>query len=166
MDNIDDDIDDFVQDDEEGITESGYAIGDYYGLDPMPEIDDVVDSSDERAAADTYDKYVGAEVSLPDPKGMSLMAKVMKKVSSADNNESKNYNMLQDHSHYEVQFSDGTTEELTANVIAENMLSDVDSEGYHYQLLSEIVDHKKDGSAILKSNGFIRSDTSRWSDRC
>jgi hypothetical protein len=155
--NNDDSIDDFVHDDLDAPQGSGYAEGEYYGLDPSVDIDDIVDNSDERHATDTYDKYVGAEISLPDPKGISLMAKVMKKVRSADTNEGNSYNPLHDHSSYEVQFSDGTTDELTANVIAENMLSNVDSEGYHYQLLSEIVDHKKDGSAIQISNGYIES---------
>ena len=36
-----------------------------------------------------------------------------------------------DHSLYEVLFPNGRTENLIANVISENMLSQVDSEGHH-----------------------------------
>ena len=45
---------------------------------------------------------------------------------------------------------------LTANRIAENMLSQVDSEGHHYQLLTQVTDHNRDFSAITKVNGFIK----------
>lgn len=34
------------------------------------------------------------------------------------------------------------------------MFSQVDSEGHHYQLLSEITNHRKDATAIPKSEGF------------
>jgi hypothetical protein len=59
---------------------------------------------------------------------------------------------------YEVQFPDGHVEELTANVIAESMFSQVDDEGHHFQLMKEITDHKSDGRAITIENGY---DTSR-----
>jgi len=52
---------------------------------------------------------------------------------------------------------------MTANGIAENIFSQVDTEGRRYLLLKEIVDHKKDGSAlsqedakIVSQNGQIR----------
>ena len=37
------------------------------------------------------------------------------------------------------------------------MLSQVDSEGHHYKVLTEVTDHKKDDSAITKVDGFIKS---------
>ena len=58
---------------------------------------------------------------------------------------------------YEVEYPDGTTEQLADNIIAENMLSQVDSEGHHYQVLTEVTDHKKDYSDISKVGGFIKS---------
>ena len=58
---------------------------------------------------------------------------------------------------YEVEFTDGTTERYAANVIASNMYAQVDDEGNTFQLLSEIVDHKKDGTAIDISDGMITS---------
>jgi hypothetical protein len=58
---------------------------------------------------------------------------------------------------YEVEFTDGTTEKYTANVIADNMYAQVDDEGNMFQLLSEIVDHKKDGTAIDISDGTTTS---------
>ena len=42
-------------------------------------------------------------------------------------------------------------------MIYENMLSQVDSEGYPYQILKDISDHYAYGSALMRSDGFIRS---------
>ena len=53
--------------------------------------------------------------------------------------------------------SDGSSQELTANIIAESMLTHVDSEVHHYRFLQEITDHKKDRSSITLSDGMIRS---------
>jgi len=55
---------------------------------------------------------------------------------------------------YEVQFGDGTTEEISANVIAESMITGCDAEGYQYSLLNEISDHRKDGDALNVADGF------------
>ena len=66
-------------------------------------------------------------------------------------------NPLTNTSLYEVEFSDGYVEELQYNIITENMISQVDSEGYHYQLLAEISDHWSTHLAITKKNRFIRS---------
>ena len=51
-------------------------------------------------------------------------------------------------------------EELIANVISENMLSQLDSEGHHYQILKEISYHSVDRISIKRSNGFIISCSS------
>ena len=41
-----------------------------------------------------------------------------------------------------------------ANLIAENMYSQVDQEGQQYTLMSEIINHKSDGKALSKDDGF------------
>jgi hypothetical protein len=53
--------------------------------------------------------------------------------------------------------SDGSIAEYAANVIAENLYSQVDSEGRQYLILNEIVDHSQDASAISKDQGFYTS---------
>ena len=57
---------------------------------------------------------------------------------------------------YEVEYPDGTTEQLRANKIAENMILQVDSEGNHYQVFTEITCHKRYDSKIAKVDGFIK----------
>ena len=102
-------------------------------MEESPEIDDVVDNSDVKLDNNTYYKYINVEVSIPDSKGINLMSKLMRKTTSNyENRTSGMYNPLAGNSSYEVQFLDGTTKELTANVISENMLYRCDSKGHHF----------------------------------
>ena len=57
---------------------------------------------------------------------------------------------MHDKSLYEIEYTDGMTEQLAANIIAKNIMLQVDSEGHHYQVLIEVTDHKKDDSYIYK----------------
>ena len=87
------------------------------------------------------------------------MEKVIKWVKGNDVNPvvtQHNKTML-DTSEYTVEMSDGSSQELTANIIAGSMFTQVDSEGHHYQLLQEITDHRNDRSAIPILNGMIHS---------
>ena len=57
---------------------------------------------------------------LPDKKGEKLMGKVRKRVRYDDTSSGKvNYNAMHDKSLYEVEYPDGMTEKLAANIIAE-----------------------------------------------
>jgi len=117
---------------------------DYFGLPDTTDIDDVIDHENERTQSDSYDKDVGAEIILPNSADQHLMAKVKKKVMSKDRNSSDYYNPIRDHSIYEVEFPDGNTDEVEANVIAESMVAECDPEGRQYRIFSEISDHRKD----------------------
>ena len=57
---------------------------------------------------------------------------------------------------YKVEYPDGTTEQLASNIIAENMMSQVDSVGHNYQVLTEVTYNKNYDSAIDKVNGFYQ----------
>ena len=86
------------------------------------------------------------------------MRKVRKRVRHDYTNIGKgNYNAIHKKSVYEVEYNDGTTDQLEANVIAKNMLSQVDSEGHHYQVLTKVTDHKRDDIAKDNVDGFIKS---------
>ena len=57
---------------------------------------------------------------------------------------------------YEVEFSDGQIKEYSANVLAENILLQVDHEGYSITLMVGIVDYKKDESvAVSKRDQWV-----------
>ena len=45
---------------------------------------------------------------------------------------------------YEVEFNDGQVKEYAANVIAENMMSQVDIDDYLLTRVKAVVDHRKD----------------------
>ena len=93
-------------------------------------------------------------------KGEKLIWKASKRVRYDDTSTGEgNYNSMHDKYLYEVEYSDGMTEQLTANIIAESIMPQVDSEGHPYQVLTEVTDHKKDGSDIAKVDGFIKSSS-------
>jgi len=92
------------------------------------------------------------------------MAKVIKTARDEANEliGTHSSNPILDTSMYEVEFTEGSIDQLTADVIviAENLFSQLDSEGRQYQLLSEIIDHKSDAPpAIPISNGFLKSQS-------
>jgi len=72
-----------------------------------------------------------------------------------------NANPILDTSIYEVEFDDGSMEAYSANIIAEHIYSQVDGEGYTQYMLSEIVDHKKDNTAVTKEDGLIATKAGR-----
>jgi hypothetical protein len=54
---------------------------------------------------------------------------------------------------YDVEFLDGERQEISYNLLAEHLLSQVDKEGNQYQIFKEIVDHRKDPErAVNKAN--------------
>ena len=69
-----------MNDDEEGINKGDPDEEGYQGPPDSPEIDEIIDNSDEERAANYYDQYIGAKVVLPDRKGDKLMGKVRKHV--------------------------------------------------------------------------------------
>jgi len=131
--------------------------GEYFGPEDIPDIDEMIDTENARTGADSYDKFVGTEVKLPNRGDLMLMAKVKRKVKSDDRNDASFYNPLRDHSIYEIEFPDGTTDEVEANLIAECMVSECDPEGRQYRMLREISDHRKDANALNMADGSYRT---------
>ena len=62
---------------------------------------------------------------------------------------------------YEVEFSNGQVKEYATNVLAENMLSQVDLEGYSTTILDGIIDFKKDESVVNKADRFLITKNGR-----
>jgi hypothetical protein len=62
----------------------------------------------------------------------------------------RNSNPLLDTREYDVQLSDGTRQCVTANLIAESILSQVNDEGNSFAIIKDIIDHRKDDSAVDK----------------
>jgi hypothetical protein len=92
---------------------------------PMPNMDDFT--------PEAYDKYVGAQMMIPTADGR-IQGTTTNLAKGEDGNSigRPNANPFLDTRKYEVQLSDGTTDEFYANIIAENLFSQVDSEGRQY----------------------------------
>ena len=122
---------------------------------PVPDADDEGD-------ADTHNQYIGAEVNLPiGNKMMSGKVKGRKRTSDGSLVGRSNVNAILDTRTYEVEFPDGQTVELVANVIAQNMFAMCDIEGNQYLLLAGIVDHRKDESAVNRADMYIQRRSNR-----
>ena len=105
------------------------------------------------------DKYLNAELIFDVGTGSERKGRVVKRAkgTSGEPIGRAHTNPLFDTREYVVEFTDGTTENYFANVVAECMYAQVDSEGRQFQLLQEITDHKSDNSAISVANGFVTS---------
>ena len=53
---------------------------------------------------------------------------------------------------YDVEFPDGDVKKYAANLIAENLLSQVDPDGFHTNFLEAILDHNRYGNAVPMSD--------------
>jgi len=108
---------------------------------------------------DMFDKYIGAELVMDVGSGNERMGRVVKRTKGIDGSVigRSHTNPLFDTREYVIEFTDGTEQNYMANIIAENMYAQVDSEGNQFQLLQEISDHRKDGSAVPMGDGFVRS---------
>ena len=102
------------------------------------------------------DLLIHAEVLLPQGEEMKA-AKV--KGRAKDNNGdfvgSYDTNPFINTMLYDVEFPDGQIKQYSANIIAENMYSQVDEHGYSTTLFDSILDYKKDGHAIPKDKMFV-----------
>ena len=106
------------------------------------------------------DGYLNMEVGLPCGKDNNLMHTIVKRQKVDENGFQVGMyhnNPLLDTRAYEVEFNNGTIEILTANIIAKNLLAQVDEEGHRQLLLDEIINHHTDTTAIRKKNGFIQT---------
>ncbi len=65
--------------------------------------------------------------------------------------------LLDSRRYEEVGYSDGNMEELIANIIAENLIAQVDEEGRRQLMLDKIIDHRTNREAISKCQGTYMS---------
>jgi hypothetical protein len=124
----------------------------------MPHIDDIKEKND----VDTYNQYVGSHVRVPIG-GEIRYGKVVrcKRELEGTVRGRANSNSMLDTRTYEIEFSDGRSDEYTANVIAENMYAQCDIEGRQYNLMEGIADHKTDGHDVDPSDMYIKHGRNR-----
>ena len=105
---------------------------------------------------DAYDPYLAMEVSIDRGGDQPAFAKVTKRLKDSNGNPIgiANKNPILDTRLYEVQFFDGETMPLTANLVAENMFAQVNDEGHRTVLFDEIVDTRKSSEAVPKEQAY------------
>jgi hypothetical protein len=103
--------------------------------------------------AEAYDQYISAQVILPSKDSQMLGAVTARKRDIHGNPvRVSNKNPILDTRIYEVTFPDGHSAKYAANIIAECIYLQVDSEGNQYVLLDEIVDWKQTDEATYNHN--------------
>jgi len=63
---------------------------------------------------------------------------------------------------YEVEFLDGEHQHIAYNILAEHLLSGVDSKGYQFQIFKEIVNHQKDKRAVEIADQFYKQNSCKY----
>jgi hypothetical protein len=120
---------------------------------------EVVPEADEEFTPDTYDDYyLNMELAIPRTDGEGPeFARVTKRLRDKDGIPigTANDNPILDTRMYEVEYLDGHKASLAANTIAQNLFAQVDEEGNRHVLLDEIVDHRKDSTAVEADDAFI-----------
>lgn len=128
----------------------------------IPEADTLLQPPPPEPTADAFDSYLHMEIALPRGEEESMQfARVKKRKVDEDGIPVgvANDNPLCDNRVYIVEWLDGHTEELMANVIAENLFAQVDDEGNRFVLLDDIVDHRKSADALSGDDGYIMSES-------
>ena len=110
---------------------------------PTLEVEDIVDSTGKLINQHpAYDQIINAEVQLQLGEEI-VTGKVIQRAIGPDGQVTGTYdnNPFLNSIIYYVEFPDGQVKEYAANIIAENMLTQVDSDGMSTSLMEAIVDH-------------------------
>ena len=107
------------------------------------------DRSDAEITPEMGDNYLSAEIMLPRG-GTMVNGGVTAVKRDRDGNliGLANSNPILDTRFYIVHFNDGDKTQLTANMMAESLYSQCDSDGHEYILLDKNVDHRRTDTAI------------------
>ena len=125
------------------------------------DIEDIEDSTgkilDQQPA---YDTIINAEVQLQ--LGQEFVTgRVRRRAVAPDGRAIGTYddNPMLNSCIYEVEFPDGQVQEYGANLIAESMLAQVNSEGFSSSMMKGIIDYKKDDDALTMDQKYLITKT-------
>jgi Reverse transcriptase (RNA-dependent DNA polymerase) len=131
--------------------------GKFLDIDPLYSgtyIEDYLQENDEMEAPvvvredytpEAYDRFVGAELYLPN-RGEMVLGRVSKRLRGEDGNPIgvRNLYPIFDTRRYQVVLSDGSVQEYSANMIAEYLAAAADRDGRQHDVFCGIVDHYQD----------------------
>lgn len=120
----------------------------------LPYGDEIIDANEmevSEAYQEALDTYLGAQVVVPGKDSQPILAKVKKRKRDSMGNAvgSSNANPILDTRVYELEFPDGRVEEYGVNIIAENLMAQVDGDGWDCGILEEIVSFRKDEAVAI-----------------
>ena len=124
-----------------------------------PISDNAIPDCDETFTPDTFgDQYLNKEIALAGGENDVQFGRVSKRLRDAEGRPIglADDNPLLDTRQYTVEFRDGHSESLSANLIAQNLYSQLDEEGNRHVLLQDIVDHRRNDKAIDKADAFVK----------
>ena len=133
-----------------------YAYDEVDELQTVYEDDPVEDNGVAQFEAPLTDLLIHSEVHLSQGEEMKA-AKVIRRSKNSEGEVVGEYNKnpILNTLIYDVEFPDGDVHEYSANIKAENIYAQIDSEGFVHTLLDHISDYKKDGNAIEKSDAYV-----------
>ena len=99
----------------------------YYGFEKDMNMDEAVDCTSAEIEVGTHDHYIGAELQIPDKILIKRMARLRQIFRDSYGNPegTGKYRAWVYDTDYEIGFFDVSTSKLTVNIVAENMLSQV-----------------------------------------
>ena len=107
--------------------------------------------------SEAFDKFLGIEVKIPSDDGESnVLGRVTKRKRDHDNSLIGKYdeNPVLNTALYQVETPDGNIHEYTANRIAEHLWNQVDDDGWDFNVMYEIIGHRRENDAVPKEKGF------------
>ena len=66
---------------------------------------------------------------------------------------------------YDIELPNGDVIKYAANIIAVNLLAQINPEVYHTNVLEAILDHKRDGTAVPMSGKYVKTKQGRQTQR-
>ena len=122
----------------------------------MPDADAVDAAGTPVMQQSLADTLINAEVLLPQGESKQL-AKVIRRSVDADGHVigTFNKNPILNTLLYDVEFPDGVTKQYAANLIAENILCQVDSDGRYSSFVDGILEYRRNKSAVTKENQYV-----------
>jgi hypothetical protein len=124
------------------------------------DVNDVLTAED--PTEDAFDTLLNAKVMVSEGREQ-LLGTVTKRARGPDGLPigTRHENSTRDSSLHEIRLPDGSSRELTHNLIAENLFSQCDSEGRQFQIIKEISDHQSDGTAMAKGDEWLETTSGR-----
>ena len=123
----------------------------------IPDVEDVVDNAVKRLNQQpAYDKLIHAEISFQIEE-INVAGKVKGRTLGPDGRTDAIYHEYPRRNSmiYDAEFPDGKIKEYSANMVAGNMLTHIDSEGMSTSLMESTADFQKDNSALSKEDKYL-----------